>query len=208
MKDIVIVEDKLKKGISLAQQFKELEKKRSDLEFKVTTVCYFKPNMEAAKEEIEKCGKQEFEVLPVSASVRTCTHSAAMISPAAAGTNIMLGRGLPASAGPGSSEEQHTLTVSRMPCLRRQMRRRLASGSPAVFSSSQMPSLDGSLRLAMPMLETNGIFRLVQYSIRSSFARRESMQSRTKSGCRASRPTAPPAASGMRLAWAGPWSRA
>lgn len=66
MKDIVIVEDKLKKGISLAQQFKELEKKRSDLEFKVTTVCYFKPNMEAAKEEIEKCGKQEFEVLPVS----------------------------------------------------------------------------------------------------------------------------------------------
>ena len=29
MKDIVIVEDKLKKGISLAQQFKELEKKRS-----------------------------------------------------------------------------------------------------------------------------------------------------------------------------------
>ena len=69
MKDIVIVEDKLKKGISLAQQFKELEKKRSDLEFKVTTVCYFKPNMEAAKEEIEKCGKQEFEVLPVSRTV-------------------------------------------------------------------------------------------------------------------------------------------
>lgn len=66
MKDIVIVEDKLKKGISLAQQFKELEKNRPDLEFKVTTVCYFKPNVEAAKEEIEKCGKQEFEVLPVS----------------------------------------------------------------------------------------------------------------------------------------------
>ena len=66
MKDIVIVEDKLKKGISLAQQFKDLKKKRADLEFKVTSVCYFKLNMEAAKKEIETCGKQEFDIQPVS----------------------------------------------------------------------------------------------------------------------------------------------
>lgn len=66
MKDIVIVEDKLKKGISLAEQFKDLEKKRTDLEFKVKAVCYFKPNMEVAEKEIKECGKYEYEVLPVS----------------------------------------------------------------------------------------------------------------------------------------------
>lgn len=66
MKEIVIVEDKLKKGISLAEQFKELEQKRPDLEFKVAAVCYFKPNTEAARQEIGKYGDLKFDVLPVS----------------------------------------------------------------------------------------------------------------------------------------------
>lgn len=69
MKDIVIVEDKLKKGTSLAEQFKELKEDRPELEFKVKAVCYFKPNEKAAREEIRKIrtGKEmDFDILPVS----------------------------------------------------------------------------------------------------------------------------------------------
>lgn len=66
MKEIVIVEDKLKKGISLAEQFREFGEKRSDLEFKVAAVCYFQQNQTVAKEEIKACGKFDFKVLPVS----------------------------------------------------------------------------------------------------------------------------------------------
>lgn len=69
MKDIVIVEDKLKKGISLAEQFNELGEKRPELKLKVEAVCYFKSNQKAAQKEIDgiKAHKKlSFEVFPIS----------------------------------------------------------------------------------------------------------------------------------------------
>lgn len=69
MKYIVIVEDKLKKGISLAEQFKELRQNRPELEVEVEAVCYFKPNQEAAEREIheiEAHKKLGFHIFPIS----------------------------------------------------------------------------------------------------------------------------------------------
>lgn len=66
MNNIVIVEDRLAKGISLAAQFTELAQHCPELKMRVLAVCYFKSNREAAQREIEKSEKQNFEVVPVS----------------------------------------------------------------------------------------------------------------------------------------------
>ena len=66
MSDIVIVEDKLKRGISLAEQFEELDKKHPEWNLKVRAVCYFHTNEEMARREIENYGKHSFEMRPVS----------------------------------------------------------------------------------------------------------------------------------------------
>lgn len=66
MNNIVIVEDKLKRGISLAEQFNELSQTHLELEISVAAVCYFQPNEAIANSEIAECGEHDFEVIPIS----------------------------------------------------------------------------------------------------------------------------------------------
>lgn len=66
MNNIVIVEDKLKRGISLAKQINELSQVHPELEINVVAVCYFHPNETIANSEIAECGEHDFRVRPVS----------------------------------------------------------------------------------------------------------------------------------------------
>lgn len=66
MNNIVIVEDKLKRGISLAEQFNELGQSNPELDIHVTAVCYFNPSKEEAEKDIEACGSHDFDIVPVS----------------------------------------------------------------------------------------------------------------------------------------------
>lgn len=66
MNNIVIVEDKLKRGIALAEQVNELSQVHPELEINVVAVCYFHPDEAAAKSEIEACGEHDFQVIPLS----------------------------------------------------------------------------------------------------------------------------------------------
>ena len=54
MCNVVIVEDRLESGISLARQFQEIAGKHSDWNVSVESVCYFQKNEKLAKEEIGK----------------------------------------------------------------------------------------------------------------------------------------------------------
>lgn len=59
MNNIVIVEDRLGRGISLAGQFKEFSVKHPEYQIEVSTVCYFCKDEQKAKRDIEKqmeCG--------------------------------------------------------------------------------------------------------------------------------------------------------
>lgn len=66
MNNIVIVEDKLKRGLSLAEQFNELSQTHRELDIRVAAVCYFQPDEAKAAREIEECGGHGLEVVPVS----------------------------------------------------------------------------------------------------------------------------------------------
>lgn len=66
MNNIVIVEDKLKRGISLANQINELSQAHLDLGINVVAVCYFQPNETIANSEIAECGEHDFPIRPIS----------------------------------------------------------------------------------------------------------------------------------------------
>lgn len=66
MRNVVIVEDRLERGISLAQQFQEIAEKHSDWNVSVESVCYFHTNTKSAKEEIKKYPGLNYEIIPVS----------------------------------------------------------------------------------------------------------------------------------------------
>lgn len=59
MNNIVIVEDRLGRGISLAVQFEEYSKNHPELEIRVLAICYFCANTKKAEEDIREkkdCG--------------------------------------------------------------------------------------------------------------------------------------------------------
>lgn len=68
MNNIVIVEDRLGRGISVAQQFEELAQQRPELDIHVLAVCYFYPYTKIeAEAEIAKIYSDDyaFEIRPV-----------------------------------------------------------------------------------------------------------------------------------------------
>ena len=56
MNNIVIVEDNLAKGISLAEQFQELASEKKELNLHILAVCYFKPDSESAQRILQSPG--------------------------------------------------------------------------------------------------------------------------------------------------------
>lgn len=62
----MIVEDKLNKGISLVEQFKEFSKEHSEYQINVSDICYFCSNVQRAEEEIEKKAECGFNVRHVT----------------------------------------------------------------------------------------------------------------------------------------------
>ncbi len=62
MNNIVIVEDNLAKGISLAEQFEELASEKKELNLRVLAVCYFKPDSESAQKDIAVSGQHDFAI--------------------------------------------------------------------------------------------------------------------------------------------------
>lgn len=62
MNNIVIVEDNLAKGISLAEQFEELASENKEFNLHVLAVCYFKPDSESAQKDIAVAGKHDFDI--------------------------------------------------------------------------------------------------------------------------------------------------
>ena len=65
MKNIVIVEDKLGRGVSLAQQFAEYAKNYPELNIQVAGICYFCPDREKANRDIDLT-KSEFDITNVT----------------------------------------------------------------------------------------------------------------------------------------------
>lgn len=66
MNNIVIVEDRLRRGISLAEQFRMLAEQNPGLEIKVLAVCYFNSNEKKANEDIKNIGGYPFEIKAIS----------------------------------------------------------------------------------------------------------------------------------------------
>lgn len=66
MNNIVIVEDRLKRGISLAEQFGELAGQHPEWGIQILAVCYFNENKKTAMEDIEACGEYPFTIKHVS----------------------------------------------------------------------------------------------------------------------------------------------
>lgn len=71
MNNIIIVEDILERGITLAQQFEEFALHNQDLDIHVLAVCYFNPDRKnaeglIAKRKAENGGEFAFEIKPVS----------------------------------------------------------------------------------------------------------------------------------------------
>lgn len=66
MNNIVIVEDRLKRGISLAEQFEELAEQHPEWGIQILAVCYFNENKEAAMEDIKACVGHPFTIRHVS----------------------------------------------------------------------------------------------------------------------------------------------
>lgn len=71
MNNIIIVEDILERGITLAQQFEGFARLNQDFGIHVLAVCYFHPNMKTAEELIakrkaENGGEFAFEIKPVN----------------------------------------------------------------------------------------------------------------------------------------------
>lgn len=65
MKKIIIVEDDLGRGLSLADQFDELSINHPDLEIEVGSVCYFNSRKEKAQEKIAEynVGERNIEIV-------------------------------------------------------------------------------------------------------------------------------------------------
>lgn len=68
MNNIVIVEDKLGRGISLAEQFVEFSTEHPEYQIEVSDICYFCSNTQRAEEEIEKKGECGFNIRHVALS--------------------------------------------------------------------------------------------------------------------------------------------
>ncbi len=66
MNNIVIVEDKLGRAISLAKQFKELALEHPEYELSVSGICYFCPNQQKAEEVIQDETQCEWEIKVVN----------------------------------------------------------------------------------------------------------------------------------------------
>lgn len=66
MNNIVIVEDKLGRGISLAEQFAEFSQNNPNLKIEVRDICYFCPNTQKAQEDIRKRSESKFNIKPVT----------------------------------------------------------------------------------------------------------------------------------------------
>lgn len=62
MNNIVIVEDKLKRAISLANQFVELSEKHPEFSIVVSGICYFCANSEEAIKDIEEQTDYGFDI--------------------------------------------------------------------------------------------------------------------------------------------------
>lgn len=68
MNNIVIVEDRLGRGISLAEQFVEFSTEHPEYQIEVSDICYFCSNTQRAKEEIEKKKECGFNIRHVALS--------------------------------------------------------------------------------------------------------------------------------------------
>lgn len=66
MNKIVIVEDKLGRGISLAEQFVALSQNFPELKIEVRDICYFCPNLKKAQKDVKKQSKCKFNIKPVT----------------------------------------------------------------------------------------------------------------------------------------------
>ncbi len=66
MNNIVIVEDKIKRAISLADQFVELSKASPELQLEVTDICYFCPKEEIAEIEVQSQAECGFNIRRVT----------------------------------------------------------------------------------------------------------------------------------------------
>lgn len=66
MNNIVIVEDKLRRGISLAEQFAALSKEHPEYEIEVSDICYFCPKAEKAEKMIQNVGECQFNIKPIN----------------------------------------------------------------------------------------------------------------------------------------------
>lgn len=68
MNHIVIVEDRLGRGISFAEQLKEFSAKHPEYQIEVSDVCYFCSNTQRAEEEMEKKKECGFNIRHVALS--------------------------------------------------------------------------------------------------------------------------------------------
>lgn len=66
MNNIVVVEDRLERGISLAEQFKEFAQKHQELELEVSDVCYFCADSDKAKKDMDGVDKRGFNIKHVT----------------------------------------------------------------------------------------------------------------------------------------------
>ncbi len=66
MNNIVIVEDKLGRAISLAKQFKELAQEHPEYELSVSGICYFCSDLQKAEKEIQDETQCEWEMKGVN----------------------------------------------------------------------------------------------------------------------------------------------
>lgn len=66
MNNIVIVEDKLKRGIALAEQFTKLAEEHPELEIEVTDICYFCANSKQAEKDIQGVNEHRFSIKHVT----------------------------------------------------------------------------------------------------------------------------------------------
>lgn len=66
MNKIVIVEDRLNRGISLAEQFVAFSNEHPEFEIDVSDICYFCPNQKKAETEIQGVDNNDFNIKRVA----------------------------------------------------------------------------------------------------------------------------------------------
>lgn len=62
MNKIVIVEDKLRKAVTLAEQFVEFSNEHPELGIDTPDICFFCPDPDTAQEDITQCDNYGFEI--------------------------------------------------------------------------------------------------------------------------------------------------